>query len=212
MTKKLLRPTPLPKPGDPAPRSLVPAVLAVVAALTAGGLVLAMQLTGRDSDRGGAVPSFLSTALGKPDADAPLVRRTTPGATVEVSATRHGMRTEQGSLSIGAGHDGTAAWARFGNGATRRTSFGRETITIGRDRVEQFLTVDERQGDRTWRWPLQTTLEPRAGVEGSVSFFDPRTHRVSDLLIPAVELLDDRGRTITPAGLHWSLTTTGGRR
>ena len=95
MTKNLLRP-PTTSNGDASRRTLLPIVLALVAALTAGGLVLATQLIGPGTEPAGPVPSFLGSALGKPDAGAPLVRTPRPGTTVEIAARGHAVRTEDG--------------------------------------------------------------------------------------------------------------------
>ncbi|MGH3130985.1 MAG: hypothetical protein ACRDNX_09230, partial [Gaiellaceae bacterium] len=195
-----------PPAGESGSHPLFPIWAAAACAMLACAVMLVTLVAG-STDEGAAVPTFLSEALGAPDPAAPLFRGAAGRATVEIGARSHGVRVGEDSVAIGAGHAEAGPWTRFGNGATRRTSFGHETITFGRERIEQFLTIEERQGARTWRWPLRTGLAPRLGVDGSVSFVDPRTRRVAGLVIPAVEILDGAGRTITPPSLRWSVAT-----
>ena len=49
------------------------------------------------------------------------------------------------------GGRGGAKWRRHVHCATRKTTFGTETIVVNGRKTEEFLTVMERQGEKTWR-------------------------------------------------------------
>src|SRR6266508_4078199 len=143
-------------------------------------------------------------ALGAPKPDAPLARR--PARGVEVRIDRGGFEVAgpKTLVSLSALDTSRAGWARFARGASRRTSFGRETIVVGPDKTEQFLTVDRPQGKRTWRWRLASTgIAPRVGADGAISFV--RGHRLAPVHIAPVQILDAKGADVTPSGLRWSL-------
>ncbi len=90
----------------------------------------------------------------------------------------------------------------------RTTSFGSESILFGINRAEQFLTVQHRQGARTWSWQLDATHgTPHVDANGGVSF--SRAGSLAGFHILPVAIFDDRGRDITPAGSHWSLARDG---
>jgi hypothetical protein len=208
MTPPSLRPDNTTPSGAPV-RSRLPAWLSLAAALLAAALVLVTQLTGSRSIQGdrAAVPGFLADALGEPAASSPLVRRPAPG--VEVSIERGGYRVkrEAHALVLQAATEG-GPWKRFDRGATRTTPFGAETVTVKYGRTEQFLTVRERQGKRTWRWHLDTgTLEPKLRVGGRIDLLDGRDN--SGLAIAPAAILDTRGRFVTPAGTRWRLERHG---
>jgi RHS repeat-associated protein/uncharacterized repeat protein (TIGR02059 family) len=57
---------------------------------------------------------------------------------------------------------------------------------------------------------LETPLQARVGGDGSVGFFDPRTHLLTGLEIPPVRVFDRRGKNVTPAGSHWQIALLGG--
>src|SRR4030095_9792623 len=66
--------------------------------------------------------------------------------------------------------------------ALRSPPFGAEAVVVTSTRAEQFLTVREHQGKRTWRWRLGTgKLKPKLRVDGSVLVTagagDARLHR-----------------------------------
>jgi hypothetical protein len=75
---------------------------------------------------------------------------------------------------------------------------------VDRERTEQFLTVTRRQGKRTWRWQLETGLVPRVGSDGDVVFLSRSSRRVAGPVLAPVEILDARGRVVTPEGARWS--------
>jgi hypothetical protein len=186
---------------------------------------------GPHSERASSRAPFLTSALGAPTPSASLERQPAPG--VNVTIDRLGYRVARGGRSVslaarpGVG-DRAGAWQRFTHGAERRTSFGREAITIERRKTEEFLTVEKRQGTRTWRWTLaagnlQPQLAPDGGVEfllpgpaerhdhaGHVHFHTASLH--SDFRLLPVEILDAQGRNITPKGLRWSLAGSGASR
>jgi len=209
-TETMMRPpSPIP-PGETSSRSLLPAWIALAAALAAGALLLATQLAGSGGARlaGPAVPSFLAEALGSAKPSAPLVRRPARGVIVQIK--RGGYTVQRNGRRL---HLETAApggdWKGFAGGATRTTQFGGETVTVGNDRTEQFLTVEQRQGPRTWRWRLDAgTLEPKLSVGGRVELLDGKAN--SSLSIAPAAVLDAKGRTITPAGTRWRLERRGG--
>ena len=79
-------------------------------------------------------------------------------------------------------------------------------------KTEQFLTVVERQGPKTWRWHLKSlNLTPRVGDDGAVGFI--RNGRLmSDVAyIEPVRILDELGKDVTPDGARWSVAESGGR-
>ena len=70
---------------------------------------------------------------------------------------------------------------------------------LGLNRVEQSLTVDKRQGTRTWRWRLDAAkLAPRLTADGTVRFADGK--KDSGLRILPVVVFDKSGKDITPRG------------
>ncbi len=73
-------------------------------------------------------------------------------------------------------------------------------------KTEQFLTVVERQGPKTWRWHLKSlNLTPRVGDDGAVGFI--RNGRLmSDVAyIEPVRILDELGQDVTPDDARWSV-------
>ena len=79
-------------------------------------------------------------------------------------------------------------------------------------KTEQFLTVVERQGPKTWRWQLKSlNLTPRVGDDGAVGFI--RNGRLmSDVAyIEPVRILDELGKDVTPDDARWSVAESGGR-
>ena len=82
----------------------------------------------------------------------------------------------------------------------------------GPAKTEQFLTVVERQGPKTWRWHLKSLdLTPRVGDDGAVGFI--RNGRLlSDVAyIEPVRILDGAAGDVTPADARWSVAESGGR-
>jgi parallel beta-helix repeat protein len=153
--------------------------------------------------------TFLDAALGAPSSKAPLVRKPARGVTVRlghhgysVAAPRQGTVTLSSATSSG-------EWTRFARGVSRPTAFGRETVTVGPDRTEEFLAVSKRQGLRTWQWRLRSTaLAPRLNRDGSISLSRPDASPA--LRIAPVRILGPNGANVTPAGARWALRHSGG--
>jgi hypothetical protein len=150
---------------------------------------------------------FLSEALGKPAPRASLVRHPAHGLRVEIQ--RGGFEVVHRGTSVSLqGASAGRAWKHYAHGAERPTPFGRETVVVGSRTTEQFLTVDRRQGERTWRWRLQTGgLTPRLNQDGTVVLHDGALSGVS---VDPARILTPGGRDITPAGLRWSVGRQGG--
>ena len=176
-------------------------------------VVLASALfAGAALRRNPAQVEFLEQALGAPTTSAPLTRH--PDAETRVELRPGGYQVERGSFSVGL--RSTAAVESsldlFEHGASRRTPYGWEAVTVSGARTEQFLTVVERQGRTTWRWELETLdLTPRVGDDGAVGFIrDGRL--LSDVaFIEPVRVLDERGEDVTPDRARWSVVASGGR-
>src|SRR5207237_7712828 len=104
--------------------------------------------------------------------------------------------------------DGNAKWHSRELGATRNTPFGADSIVVSSSVAEQFLTVAQHLGTKTWRWNLDTNLRPRLLEDGSVGFVPRHPGLISDLVIAPVAILDRNGRTITPHDAHWAIGGT----
>jgi len=152
--------------------------------------------------------SFLDRALGVPSSKAPLVRKPARGVSVRlgrdgysVAAPRQGTVTLTSAVSRG-------RWTRFAGGVSRPTSYGRESITVGPQQTEEFLTVANRQGRKTWRWRIRSTgLDPRRNRDGSISLSRPGASPA--LRIAPVRILGSDGADVTPRGLRWTLRRSG---
>jgi hypothetical protein len=175
----------------------------------AAAFVLASQLAGSGGPRATPeLPSFLAKALGAPQESAPLVRQTAPG--VEVSVDRLGIQIlrEKSALSLASDDGGRGRWRRYENGVSRATPFGRETITVEPGKAEHYLTVERRQGVRTWRWSIDAgKLAPRITPNGAVDFLE--RGKVAGFRIRPVAIYDVDGRDVTPGGLRWALRRDG---
>ncbi|TML63972.1 MAG: hypothetical protein E6G22_05255, partial [Actinobacteria bacterium] len=182
-----------------------PVVLAVAVAATAASLV-ALRSEGGAVPQ--ALPSFLRSALGPSASAAPHLERLAGGATARIGRREFGVRARGGRVTLTPIGSTARGWSTFRDGVTRRTSFGHDTIVVGRRRVEELLTVSRRQGVRTWAWRIGAAgLVPRAGANGAVAFV--AGHRLAPTSIAPVEILDAHGRRVTPAGLRWSLRRSG---
>ena len=174
----------------------------VVAAVTASAVLA--QLAGWRTPEHPATPGFLATALGAPQADAPLVRE--PDAGIRVTIDEAGFKVTHRDASLGVSSvGGSGPWATFEHGAVRATPYGSETIAVERTKTEQYLTVVERQGKKTWRWRLETTtLEPTLRLDGAVELLGAAGENSGITILPAA-ILDSKGRNITAASTRWSL-------
>jgi hypothetical protein len=150
---------------------------------------------------------FLVDALGKPDASSPKVRRPARGVTVRLGKDGYSVDSRGDLVAIESTDGGR--WTHFAHGTTRPTGFGSETITVGPQTTENFLTVERRQGTRTWRWRIGSgKLVPNLSPDGSVRFASGG--RLAPVRIRPVSVLGAHGENITPAGLRWSLARDAG--
>ena len=189
-------------------RDASPVRLAALAAFAAAIFMAVMQL-GSQSRAEGA-PPFLTDALGAYEADAQLVRHPAPG--VELAIQDSSFRIHSRNATVTHATQGAEAgdWHRFENGVSRPIAEGAETILVDGPTLEQFLTVRERQGLRTWRWRIDTAEVPRVGDDGAVAFLDTKLHRLTDVSIAPVAILDSDGKDVTPKGLRWSVELRNG--
>ena len=121
-----------------------------------------------------AVPGFLARVTGldrrRPHRSSARRRR---GVVVEIEDGGYRVERDGHELQPPARRRRAAAGRRSPAARRARRPFGAETVTVGSTATEQFLTVSERQGRRTWRWSLDTgTLEPRSRPDGSVELLD----------------------------------------
>ena len=189
-------------------RSASPVRLAALAAFAAAIFMAIMQLGGQSRAEG--APSFLTKALGAYEADAPLVRHPTPGVELAIQDSSFRIRSRNATVTLATQGAEAGDWHRFANGVSRPTAVGAETILVDGPTLEQFLTVRERQGLRTWRWRIDTAEVPRVGDDGAVAFLDTKLHRLTDVSIAPVAILDSDGKDVTPKGLRWSVELRNG--
>jgi Bacterial Ig domain/Chitobiase/beta-hexosaminidase C-terminal domain/PASTA domain len=152
-----------------------------------------------------STPGFLEQALGPENSEAPLERTPATGVGVRIDDKGYTVTHSSASLAVTSEDVDGADWRRHVDGVTRETDFGAETIVVDGTEAEEFLTVAERQGTKTWRWQLASRLQPRPGRDGSVTFLDPTSGRVSSIVIDPVRILDADGQDVTPDGLRWGL-------
>ena len=147
---------------------------------------------------------LLADALGAPKADAPLTTHPAHGVEVKIDRSGFQVAAPKSAVALRGLGTGTRRWARYSRGVSRSTRFGHETIVVTPERAEHFLTVDERQGTKTWQWRLDADgLAPRVGADGAVAFL--AAHKLADMHVEPVAILDERGRDLTPEGLRWSV-------
>ncbi len=173
-------------------------------ALVAGGVALLTTEVG-DQGRGAGGP-FLVKTLG-PAQSAPTLERAHPhGWTTTVgNEAGFGVARRGSRLSLSLRGAGSSAWKGYEHGVQRTTSFGRQTITSGPGGTEEYLTVERRQGKRSWTWDIgqSRNLQLRSTAEGSV-FVGPPSDPYR-FQIPPAAILDPAGDDITPAGLAWKV-------
>ena len=188
---------------QPTRRLWLPVVIGAVVAI---GLA-SDELADRSAHAATSAP-FLDQALGAPRSDAALVTNPSRGVTVRLHADGYSVtKRGQGTIEL-AGAGPATPWSRFTRGVRRRTTFGSETIAVGPDRTEEFLTVARHQGTRTWRWKVRTsTFGVRASGSGAVSLSVPGTAPV--LEIAPVRILDAAGVARTPPGARWTVRRAG---
>jgi Bacterial Ig domain/Bacterial Ig-like domain/Chitobiase/beta-hexosaminidase C-terminal domain len=184
-------------------------VWAAAAIAAAAAVFLAVVLIAGVGRFDGGVPGFLAEALGPEKAEAPLERTPATGVDVRIHNQGYTVSHRGASVSVASEDVGGAEWRRHVHGVTRETDFGTETIVADGRKTESFLTVVERQGERTWRWGLASRLEPRLSRDGAVTFLDPNRHLVTSITIDPVRILDVDGKDVTPDGLRWGLEEEG---
>ncbi len=149
-----------------------------------------------------SAPAFVKEQLGARRAAKPSAI-TSGGFRVSVAG---------GSVSLSSTDGGTGRWASYAGGAARKTPYGREFVTLAGSGAEQLLQVDRRQGSHTWRWQLDTPgLTPSLRSDGAVALLGADGQDTGTRIAP-VKLLDRRGASVTPKGLHWSLASHGSAR
>ena len=75
-------------------------------------------------------PSFLSSLLGRPVPTSSTPLHVAPGADLSLSTGSYSLSSRQGDISLSATGAGSAEWIRYANGASRKTPFGIETVTV----------------------------------------------------------------------------------
>jgi len=161
----------------------------------------------QDPDRLPGTPSLVD-ALGSPKPNAPLTTHPGRGLRVKIDRSGFEVTAPKSAVALRALDTGTRRWARYSGGVSRSTRFGHETIVVTPERAEHFLTVDERQGIKTWQWRLDTAgLAPRVGADGSVAFL--AAHKLAGMHVEPVAILDEQGRDLTPKSLRWSVARDG---
>ena len=177
-------------------------VLGLLACVLAATGMVTVQAT-RQSDSFTNVA--FADALGAPKPDAPLARRPAEGVKVRIDRKGFQVAGEHGRVSIASAAPSSSRWARYAHGAARPTSFGRETVVVTPEKTEQFLTVERRQGPKTWQWQLGSAGKiPRVGDDGAIAFLGGH-HKLAPMHVEPVAILDERGNDITPEGLRWSV-------
>ncbi len=175
-------------------------VLGFVACFLAFGAMLAVQAIEQPAGR---VPALVS-ALGPSQPNAPLTRQMNKSVEAQINRSGFQVKAPKTRVALHGVDGGNGRWTRFAHGVSRQTSFGSETILVKPQKTEQFLTVERKQGPRTWRWRLDAPkLRPRLGDDGAIAFVDD--HTLAGLHIEPVAILDEAGSDVTPEGLEWSL-------
>ncbi|MGB2951988.1 MAG: hypothetical protein WBB74_01200, partial [Gaiellaceae bacterium] len=182
-------------PGFAVPLIALPALLVVL-------VLAAYELAVPGGKQSTATPAFLTRALGVPQTDAPLVRKPARGTKVTIGP--RGYTVAQGGGSFSLTTESRGGWRRYAHGASRRTPFGLETITVDRRKTEESLLVTRRHGRTTWRWRLSAPgLRPRITSSGALGFV--KGHLVMPLSVEPVKIFDVSGRDVTPGSARWSL-------
>src|SRR6187200_2816128 len=189
-------------------RSASPVRLAALAMFVAA-IFMAVMLLGAPG-RSEGPPAFLSRALGAADSEAPLVRHPEAGVELAIQDSSFRIRSSNATVTLATQGAVPGDWHRFEHGASRPIAEGAETILVDGPTLEQFLTIRERQGLRTWRWRIDTAQVPRVGDDGAVAFLDTKLHRLTDVSIAPAAILDSDGKDVTPKGLRWSVELRNG--
>ncbi len=117
-----------------------------------------------------------------------------------------GAARSVGLQSVGAPL-GRTVWR--GRGAVSTSPMGPVSVAARHGAAEVLQTVERHLGLRVWRWRLDTRSQPRVSSDGSVGFFDPRTHLLDGVVVSPVRVLDPKGRDVTPAATRWTIAVHG---
>ena len=177
--------------------------------LGALAVALAVTVALRPEPVANPLPSFLAAHLGASTNGAALVARPTPGVRLEVDGAGYHAAGRSSRVSVTPESGVGGSWLRFQHGRSRKTEYGHDTVAVRRDSVEEFLTVQRRQGIRTWRWRLATPgSHPRVASNGAVGFVT--RHRLGALEIEPVQILSGEDARLNVAGARWSVRRSGG--
>src|SRR5438105_4998441 len=161
-----------------------PVHLTVLFGFLAAALFAGLMLAGSHGKRS-STPAFLTKALGSPQDSAPLVRKPAPGVTVRVSRSGYSVARQGGAVSLAASSAGRGDWERFEHGVSRPAPFGRETVALSNGRTEDYLTVLQHQGVKTWTWNLDAHhLMPKVRADGWIEFTAPGGKTVDLHMLP----------------------------
>src|SRR5919106_6640256 len=189
----------------------------VVALALAGGLgaaimvlLLLAQLAGQREPQVTSGKTFLAATLGAPQETASLVRKPVPGVDLRVDRAAARIRREGVTLELGL-EGSSGVWTPHLRGATRPAPYGSEAVVFrGEYGLEHFVTVEKRQGLRTWRWELgAANLDPVLAADGGIDFFRNGGTATAGLRIEPVAVFDQARRNVTPKGARWQLARAG---
>src|SRR4051812_12321335 len=177
-----------------------------ILAFAAAAFIVVAHLAGLGGGRNHSEPAFLTKELGAPQRSGTLVRK--PAPNTKVTIRQRGGYTvahHRRSVTLVPTNTGDSSWRTRAGGATRPTPFGRETVLVTGSKNEQYLTVTQHQGLKTWQWQLGTgTLHPSFPPDRGIAFAIPGSTKVDFHLLPAA-ILGTLGTNVAPAGLGWSM-------
>src|SRR5438067_3395286 len=180
-------------------------LLLLLSGLAAGVIAGVLVLTsGTKHER--IIPSFVTQTLGSTQSAS---KQPPSLATSGLHATinGHGYTASDGRskwLSLTSASGRSIPWKHYAHGVLRRTSFGYQSITVTPGSVEEFDTVLQHHGVKTWRWNIDSpNLTPYMTRDGSVHFRSGK--KTVGMHVPAVQIFDSSSNLITPAGARWSL-------
>src|SRR2546427_7823455 len=136
-------------------RYRVPVLSAAFVALLLTAFFAVSELATLRGAKAHDASAFLTRELGPPLDSAPLVRTPAHSSPLFVKPALGGkLEIRNGGLEVTSGSSSVSlrfgkargAWRGHQHGVERQLPFGRETIVLGTNRVEQSLTVAERQG------------------------------------------------------------------
>src|SRR6266545_2984311 len=154
--------------------------------------------------------AYLTRELGSPLSSAPLVRapaRIHPALGGKLEIRNGGLKVTSGRSVLSLRYGAKGPWRQYANGVSRPTSFGREAIAFGVDRVEQSLLVDRvalvgacGPGAGDFAGCSVHTVSNKANFSSS-AFLRPGSVSTGDLMVAQITLRNNDAIT-APAG--WS--------